>query len=156
MASAVALLKSRCNDVGLVLSTGLTDNAGRLLSQDKCELVLTGGDTSTVDIGLFPTDFKVTRNGNFELLGGPIGDADFCNDHTQARVNKALQVLKALGELPDPQVALRLLRSCAGFSTMVYSLRVVPSSFHASALSSFDTGVRTCFEQFTCLHPDEG
>ena len=155
VASALSTLKARCTDIGLILSTGLVDESGQSLSKDKCELILTGGAASSVDIDLFPPDFKVVRNGNFELLGGPIGDAHYCNQHTQARVTKALRVLEALGEVPDPQVALRLLRSCAGFSKMVFFIRVVPASFHADALQAFDAQVRACFEQFTCLHPDD-
>ena len=54
-----------------------------LLWRDKCELILTAGATSTVDVGLYPPDFKVIRDGNFELLGGPIGSPAFCNQHTQ-------------------------------------------------------------------------
>ncbi len=84
-----------------------------------------------------------------------MGTLQYCNQHTQARVTKALRVLKALGEVPDPQVALQLLRRCAGFSKMVYSIRVVPASFHTDALQTFETQVRACFDQFTCLHPDE-
>ena len=106
-------------------------------------------------VALYPPDFKITRDGNFELLGGPVGTLDFCNQHTQARVDKALRVLSALGELPDPQVALQLLRHCGGFCKMVYSIRAVPASYHADALRTFDAHVRSCFEQFTCLHPDE-
>ena len=75
--------------------------------------------------------------------------------HTQSRVNKALPVLAALGELSDPQVALQLLRHCASFSKMVFSIRAVPASFHTEALLSFDAQVRACFEQFSTLHPDE-
>ena len=153
--SSLNTLKARCADVGLTLSTGLTDEAGNVISKDKCELILTGGAASAVDVTHFPSDFKVVRDGNFELLGGPVGSPEFCNAHTQARVTKALGVLTALGEVPDPQVALKLLRSCAGFSKMVYSMRVVPASFHADALQTFDAKVRACFEQFTCLHPDD-
>ena len=124
-------------------------------SRDKCELILVGGSASTVNPAPFPQDFKVIRDGNFELLGGPVGSSSYCNQHTQDRVAKATRVLDALGEVPDPQVALRLLRSCAAFSKMVFSIRAVPASFHREALQSFDAAVRACFEQFTCLHPDE-
>ena len=108
-----------------------------------------------MDVSMFPADFKVVHDGNFELLGGPIGDEAFCNRHTEARVAKAMRILETLGEGPDPQVALRLLRNCAGFSKMVFSIRVVPASFHKAALETFDSAVRSCFEQFTCLHPDD-
>ena len=155
VASAISTLKARCADLGLKLSTGLTDEAGNVISKDKCELILAGGAASTVDVTQFPADFRVVRDGNFELLGGPIGSPEFCNEHTQARVTKALRVLEALGEVPDPQVALQLLRRCAGFSKMVYSTRVVPASFHADALQTFDAKVRACFEAFTCLHPND-
>ena len=77
-----------------------------------------------------------------------------CNSHTQQRVDKATCVLQALGEVPDPQVALKLLRRCASFCKLLYSIRVVPSHFHAQALHGFDAQVRACFEQFTCLHPE--
>ena len=149
VAEAVRTLKDRCAGIGLQLSTGLAN------SKDKCEVVLAAAEASTVDVSLFPPDFKVIRDGNFELLGGPIGSADFCNQHTQARVKEATPLLEALGELPDPQVALKLLRHCAGFCKMVFSIRAVPASFHAEALHAFDAQVRACFEQFTCLYPDD-
>jgi len=147
--AAVASLRSRCANIGLQLSTGTAD------SKDKCELILAGGPASTVDPAGFPGDFKVIRDGNFELLGAPVGSPSFCNQHTQGRVAKAMRVLTALGEVPDPQVALKLLRSCAAFTKMVFSIRAVPASFHVEAVKSFDDAVRACFEQFTCLHPDE-
>ena len=87
-------------------------------------------------------------NGNFELLGGPIGSDEFCNDHTQKRVDKAKELLSALGELPDPQVALTLLRHCASFNRLVYSLRVVPHYKQRAALSNFDDAVRDTVESF--------
>ena len=90
------------------------------------------------------------ENGNFELLGGPIGSEDFCNSHTQERVNKALELLTALGELPDPQVALTLIRQCASFGKPVYSLRGIPHKDHATALQRYDNAVRDCVGSFMC------
>ena len=150
VAAALCTLKQRCSEIGLRLSTGSADG----MDKDKCEVILAGGAASNVDIGLFPSDFKVIRDGDFELLGGPIGSPEFCNSHTQQRVDKATCVLQALGEVPDPQIALKLLRSCASFCKLLYSIRVVPSHFHAQALHGFDAQVRACFEQFTCLHPE--
>lgn len=89
-------------------------------------------------------DITYRDEGNFELLGGPIGSDSFCNDHTNSRVDKAIEVLVALGELPDPQVALSLLRYCASFSKLVFSLRVVPHHKHTSALQVFDTAIQDC------------
>ena len=97
----------------------------------------------------------ISYNQNFELLGGPVGDAEYCNKHTTERVHKATKLLQAIGELPDPQVALLLLRQCASFGKMVYSIRVVPSEDHREALQAFDAAVRACFESFTDLRPDD-
>ena len=63
---------------------------------------------------------------------------------------KSTDLLKHLGELPDPQVALLLLRHCASFGKLVYSLRLVPHFEHASALADFDAAVHDCFESFMC------
>jgi len=153
VADALTTLRARSVSAGLTLSTGLVSEGGHILSQDKCELILTSGGTSTVDASIFPNDFKVVRDGNFELLGGPIGSQQYCNQHTQSRVTKAMRILSALGDVPDPQVALQLLRRCAGFSKMVYSIRMVPPNFHEEAVLAFDSQVRACFEQFPCLHP---
>ena len=122
----------------------------------KCEVIPVASANASIDRSLFPPDVTFRDDGNFELLGGPIGSDVFCNRHTQERVDKAVKILKALGELPDRQVALLLLRHCAGFGKLVYSLRVVPHSFHCAALRSFDNAVRECFESFTCLSLSEG
>ena len=81
VSNAVDTLKTRCNDIGLKLSTGLTDEAGKVLSKDKCELILTSCASSTVDVTRLPSDFKIVRDGNFELLGGPVGSPQFCEQH---------------------------------------------------------------------------
>ena len=81
--AALSLLRSRCSEVGLRLSTGTAEDKG------TCELILAACGESTLDVSKFPPDFKVVRDGDFELLGGPIGSPAFCNQHTQARVDKA-------------------------------------------------------------------
>ena len=86
----------------------------------KCELIPAAGLHSNVDRTLFHNDVTFKPSGEFELLGGPIGSQDFCNSHTQDRVVKATKLLSALGELPDPQVALLLLRHCASFGKLVF------------------------------------
>ena len=74
-------------------------------------------------------EFKVIWDKNFELLGGSVGDAAFCEQRTQGRGTKACKLLLAQTfRLPNPQVALQLLCHCAGFAKMVFSARVVPPS----------------------------
>ena len=61
-----------------------------------------------------------------------------------------MEILTALGELPDPQVALTILRHCASFGKLVYSLRVIPHQKHREALHCYDNAVRDCIESFLC------
>ena len=79
----------------------------------KCEVIPAAGHDATIIRDLFPNNVFFKDDGNYELLGRLIGTDDFCNEHTQKRVDKATELLKALRELPDPQVALILLRHCA-------------------------------------------
>ena len=85
---ALVTLQAHCSAAGLTLSTGLLNQDGQVLSQDKCELILCAGAGSNVDATAFPSDFRVVRDENFELLGGPIGNTAFCTQHTQDRVSK--------------------------------------------------------------------
>ena len=137
VASAMRLLQQRAASVGLTLKS------------DKCELIPAAGSESEVDRESFPSDLPVNFSKNFELLGGAIGDAAFCRDHTSKRVNKACKLLAAIGELPDPHVAQILLRHCAGFGKLVFAARVNDPLSHRDALDEFDTAVQACFESFS-------
>ena len=91
----------------------------------------------------------------FKLLGAPIGTTEYCQTLTNKRAVKVQSSLDAIAELPDPQVALALLRSCSSFGKMVFSARATPFNVHQEQLLAFDHSVRRCFEQFTGLHPDD-
>ena len=114
----------------------------------KCEVIPAAGQNAILNRNFFSDDVTFKDDGNFELLGGPIGFDDFCNQHTQRRVDKAMEVLTALGELPDPQVAFILLSHCASFRKLEYLLCVVPDHKHTVALQNFDNVVRDCIESF--------
>ena len=127
---------------------------GLKFNTSKCE-VIPAAACNSLNKNLFPGDTIFREDGNFELLGGPIGSREFCNQHTQDRVEKVKEILTALGELPDPQVALLLLRHCASFGKLVFSLRVVPHQHHKAALHNFDNAVRDCIESFlSCSFSD--
>ena len=145
VAEAFNYLKAESLKIGLHFNTS------------KCEIIPAAAHNAHLNKNLFPADIIYRDDGNFELLGGPIGSSTYCNEHTQSRVNKAKEILSAFGELPDPQVALTLLRHCASFGKLVYSLRVVPHHSHRSALQNFDDAVRDCLESFLCcsLSDDE-
>ena len=61
---------------------------------------------------------------NFELLGSPIGDAEFCSSFVKTFTKKAVaHTLGPLSSLDDPQVVHMLLRLCASFCRVVHLLR---------------------------------
>ena len=138
MANAFHFFKAEALQIGLEFNTS------------KCEVIPVAGHNANLNKFFYPEDIVFREDGNFELLGGPIGSAEFCNQYTQKRVNKVTEILTALGELPDRQVTLSLLRNCATFGKLVYSLRVVPHRNHRTALRSFDDAVRDCIESFLC------
>lgn len=138
VSEAFMFVKAEASKIGLQFNTS------------KCEVIPAAGHGSRLNKSLFPDNVIYREDGNFELLGGPIGSNDFCNAHTQERVNTAMEILNALGELPDPQVALTLLRHCASFGKLVYSIRVVPHHKHLDALSFYDNSVRDCMESILC------
>ena len=143
VASGIAQLKTSAGSLGL------------RLNMSKCELVpaVPGGDGITWE--LFDQSMPRKLDGCFKLLGAPIGTAEYCQSLTDKRAAKVQGSLDAIGELPDPQVALALLRSCASFGKMVFSARATPFDVHQEQLVAFDNAVRRCFEQFSGLHPDD-
>ena len=91
----------------------------------------------------------------FKLLGVPIGNPEFCDTLTRKRAGKVKDVLDAIGNLQDPQVALTNLRQCASYGKLVYSARNTPFESHKDELLAFDKDVRKCFDELSGLHPDE-
>ena len=63
--------------------------------------------------------------------------------------------MQALGQVDDPQVGLRLLRSCAGHCKLTHSIRCSPLFGNTDGLQAFDTLVRDCFSGLTGLHPTD-
>ena len=129
---------------------------GLRLNLAKCEVVGVGRlDASTLSNRL-PPELLRTPDGasrlqwNFELLGAAVGDVTFSAVNTLEGVDKAAP-LEALGELEDAQVALRLLRSCAGHCRMVHTARCCPSRGVMPALEKFDSLVKELVSTWTLV-----
>ncbi|CAE7610039.1 unnamed protein product [Symbiodinium natans] len=147
LGTALQLAQRRAADIGLELNLG------------KCELVVFGATNAQLLQPHFPAALLRRADGssrvltnNFEFLGAAIGDESYICQHTSARVAKAGELLEAVAELEDPQVGLRLLRACAGFSRMVHSMRCNPPEAQADALATFDGLVQRCFGDLTGIH----
>ena len=78
----------------------------------KCELATPTPLGLDINWNLFDAIIPRNLDGCFKLLGTPIGSDEYCQQLTQQRANKVQECLEALGKLPDPQVALALLRCC--------------------------------------------
>jgi hypothetical protein len=151
VAEALRLVERKGAELGLQLNVG------------KCELVLPA-EASDCDLaGLFPTSLlvdpetgasRVLCKGNFELLGAAIGDAPACEEYMRERIGKCSKLLEELQKFEDPQVALRLLRNCAGVCRVTHSMRMTPPNLHAGALSEFDDKLRETFSHITGLVPN--
>jgi hypothetical protein len=74
--------------------------AGLKVNQRKCELVPPRGFVSMKGPGELE-DIPLLRGDDFELLGAPLGNKTFCENHVLKRVGK---LLTSLGIVDDPQV----------------------------------------------------
>ena len=134
VSAALGRLVNAARQVGLHLNVG------------KCELTTLGGPNTNLDSSLFPPGLRINHSGEFVLLGSALGSPSFCHQHTKQRAMQTEPLLQALGQLPDSQTALMLLRHCASWSKLVYSSRVTPPPFHQDALKSYDLAVLQCLE----------
>ena len=99
----------------------------------KTQVIPAAQQTSHVDGRLFG-DAKLNCSGCFTLLGAPIGTPLFCETATSNRAEEATKLIQSLSELDDPLSAFLLLRNCASFCRVAYSVRTVPLDMQKDAL----------------------
>ena len=116
---------------------------GLWINPAKCEFF------SRTVLSDFPQGMKVSHEPNFEVLGAPIGDpiSKFLAQR-RAKAAKLLSQLVTVGSL-DPQVALLLLRQCAGYCKLVHLARSTPPFLISDGLTLFDAEIRRCFSECT-------
>ncbi len=123
-------------------------NIGLDLALDKCEIVPSAKDHHAIPAHLFP-GYLWVPTGDFKLLGAPLGSLDFCTAHTQKRARKAGDLMHNIASLGHAQGSYLLLKQCAGFAKLAYSMRTVPPEFHESALSAFGDDLRSTLAAIT-------
>ena len=81
------------------------------------------------------------------FIGAPIGDYLYCANFICSKRQQAARLLSRLEGVAriDPQVALLLLRICAGFCKLVHLARTTPPRLASESLLLFDDDVRHCF-----------
>ena len=119
---------------------------GLLLNPSKCQLY------GPCDPTRFHCSIPHQSALNFDILGAPIGDDDFCASFIEKRLLSACELLSLLPKLCDPQLSLGILRQCASFCKLAHLARCTPpTSAVLELLANFDNDVLHCLEQCTEL-----
>jgi len=131
---------------------------GLNLNLAKCELFSPDLDNFDIEVASsgrtfrFPDELHQRSNvADFVLLGAPFGSVEFCSAHIQRLCVANRVLLSKLSKLEDPQVALHLLRTCAGFGKFVYVARTTPPEFVRESLGACDDDLRDSLATFAAL-----
>ena len=94
----------------------------------KTEVFWPSCDGLKVKDGLFPAGIGRPDRG-VKLLGGAVSrDAGFISDLAVKRVSRAVELMRCLPQLRDPQGELLLLRSCMGVAKVFVRPAHLPTS----------------------------
>jgi hypothetical protein len=91
-----------------------------------------------VDTHIPPEVLRVRADGVM-LLGGPVGGADNARSIVTSQVDKISAICSQLEALQDSQIALTLLRSCAGFPKLAFALRTTVPEVAVDQYRRFDS-----------------
>ena len=120
---------------------------GLFLNPKKCEIITPPPSAHvTEQFPEIPAE-KIHVDGNFDILGSPIGSAEHCAEFLLLNaIEPALETLAAVGLIRDPQVAMALIRQCTGFCQMVCALRTTPPQALSHLCGLLDESVLTAVE----------
>ena len=109
---------------------------------EKCGMYLNRAKSEAVSHPDAPApayvqDMKQVKLDNWEVLGAPCGTPHHVREAVSALLLKAERRAKAIASLPDPHVALALIRMSAGFSTVVHLMRSTGSIGDFAFVDSF-------------------
>jgi hypothetical protein len=122
---------------------------GLFLNASKCEILSHPGAANAAkrlqtmleaELGTKVPNDKLFLDGNYCMLGAPIGSPAFCASYVREHSLKpATESLTMAKKIHDPQVAHALLRRCAGFGQLVHAIRATPPSDNMQELcTEFD------------------
>ena len=90
---------------------------------------------------------------NFDILGAPIGNEDFCASFIEKRRLSACELLSLLPKLCDPQLSLGILRQCASFCILAHLAQCSPPTPAVlELLANFDDDMLHCPELNFSFH----
>ena len=130
----------------LHISQQASPDLGLELKTEKCELIPTAGQSSACDLSDFPEAMTRHGEGNFDLLGAPIGNEAFCKHYLRTkRLDKTRKRLSELIGLEDTHAAYKILSTCLGSCKMMYAMRTTRSDWAGEVCRDFDALVKeTC------------
>ncbi|KAM0063934.1 hypothetical protein Hdeb2414_s0003g00096711 [Helianthus debilis subsp. tardiflorus] len=83
---------------------------------------------------------------HFTHISAVSRDAEFISSMALKRANCAVELMRCLKRLRDPQSELLLLHSCMGVAKLLFRLRTCQPSLVEGAVSVFDEGLRGALE----------
>lgn len=114
------------------------------LNETKCEVICHSAAAAALSRAFGDTEVTKITDGNFSLLGSPLGSAAFVEDFLRKEaLLPTLRAYAALSTMHDPQVALTILRHCTGFCQFVYALRTTDPSTIQPLLQEADAASLT-------------
>ena len=120
---------------------------GLHLKLEKCELIPTAGQNTTANLAAFPANIKRKLEGNFDILGAPVGDSDHCRSYLrEKRLIPAQAKLTELRDLGDAHAAYKILSTCLGSCKMMYAMRTIRPEWASTVLLDFDATIRETLE----------
>lgn len=127
---------------------------GLKLNIQKTEVFWPSCNGLKMQQGLFPGEIGRPDRG-VKLLGGAVSrDEGFISALAVKRAWRAVELMKRLPLLGDPQSELLLLRSCMGVAKLLFGLRTCQPSCSGEAVDVFDNGLRSAVEDIvTCGGP---
>ncbi|XP_052627549.1 uncharacterized protein LOC128134140 [Lactuca sativa] len=119
---------------------------GLQLNIKNTELFWPSCDGRKLREGLFPADIRRPPLG-VKLLGGAVSRyASFIRSLAIKRAENAVNLMRLLPQLSDPQSELLLLRSCMGIAKLFFGLRTCQPVHMEEAAIFFDNGLRGAIE----------
>ena len=76
-----------------------SDTSGLHINLSKCQLF------SAQELSMFPAEIPCSACPHFELLGAPVGSAEYCAQYIESKRKDAFHLLSLLPQLCYPQVA---------------------------------------------------
>lgn len=125
----------------LTIIQQLGPSLGLNINLKKCE------SFGARNLSQFPSCIPSSHFPNFELLGSPIEDDEFCSQFITMQISTASVLLSHLQEIGaiDSHIAFVLLRFCGSFSKLSYIARTTPPTMASATLKQFDSIVHHCF-----------